>query len=103
MILLDTHALIWWFDNDPRLSASAKQAIDIEQYSGLSGYHPCRAGRLHCWYRAERSICPTKSVHGGLNNDPADRIIVATAMLLNVPIVTRDGHIQAYPHVRTIW
>jgi PIN domain nuclease of toxin-antitoxin system len=40
---------------------------------------------------------------GRLNNDPADRIIVATAMLLNVPIVTKDAQIKAYPHVQTIW
>ncbi|WP_195763648.1 hypothetical protein [Duganella guangzhouensis] len=38
-----------------------------------------------------------------LNNDPADRIIVATAMQLNVPLVTIDAAMRAYPHVQTIW
>lgn len=32
-----------------------------------------------------------------------DRIIVATAMLFNIPIVTVDRTIRAYPHVQTIW
>lgn len=40
---------------------------------------------------------------GTFHKDPADRIIVATARLYGVPIVTADGKIQAYPHVQTIW
>jgi PIN domain nuclease of toxin-antitoxin system len=26
-LLLDTHTLLWWFTDDPRLSAPARQAI----------------------------------------------------------------------------
>ncbi len=40
---------------------------------------------------------------GEFHRDPADRIIVATARKLGVPIVTADEKIRAYPHVRTIW
>lgn len=35
--------------------------------------------------------------------DPADRIIVATAMHHGLPLVTKDGEIQAAGLVRTIW
>ena len=31
-----------------------------------------------------------------LHGDPADRVIIATARLLNIPIVTRDGRILDY-------
>ena len=33
---------------------------------------------------------------GTLHGDPADKLLVATARHMNVPIVTRDGKIQAY-------
>ena len=35
--------------------------------------------------------------------DPADRIIVATALHHDVPLVTKDGRIVAAKIVRTIW
>ena len=35
--------------------------------------------------------------------DPADRIIIATALSEGVPLVTKDRRLQKYSHVRTIW
>lgn len=37
------------------------------------------------------------------SQDPADRIIVATALALGAAIVTADRDIQSYSRVRTIW
>ena len=37
------------------------------------------------------------------NRDPADRMIVATAIIHEAPIVTRDRLIHAFPGVATIW
>ena len=47
----------------------------------------------------------TKSVDlpGDFYKDPADRMIVATARKLAVPLVTKDDKIRAYAHVKTIW
>lgn len=47
----------------------------------------------------------TKSVDlpGDFHKDPADRMIVATARKLSVPLVTKDEKIRAYAHVKTIW
>jgi PIN domain nuclease of toxin-antitoxin system len=42
---------------------------------------------------------------GKLRADPGDRLLIATARQLNVPIVTRDGKVIAYAedgHVRVI-
>ncbi len=39
----------------------------------------------------------------GLHNDPADRMIVATARQHGVPVVTKDGRIQQSGLVTTIW
>ncbi|MGH3426727.1 MAG: type II toxin-antitoxin system VapC family toxin [Mycobacteriales bacterium] len=40
---------------------------------------------------------------GEFHKDPADRMIVATARHLNVPLLTADKKILAYEHVKTIW
>jgi PIN domain nuclease of toxin-antitoxin system len=40
---------------------------------------------------------------GELHGDPADRLIVATALQLDARLVTGDRKLRAYPHVRTIW
>ena len=39
---------------------------------------------------------------GDFHRDPADQIIVATVRVLNVPLVTADERILAYPHVRAV-
>jgi len=40
---------------------------------------------------------------GAFHPDPADRIIVATALEHSAPIVTPDERIRAYPHVQSAW
>lgn len=40
---------------------------------------------------------------GDLHDDPADRLIVATALGLGLPLVTKDRRLHDYPHLRTIW
>ena len=38
-----------------------------------------------------------------LHDDPADRIIIATALQLGATLITRDDKLRAYPHVETLW
>lgn len=51
------------------------------------------------------NVIALRSVHlpEPLHNDPADRMIVATANVLGFPLATRDQRILDYPHVNTIW
>ncbi|MBW1834602.1 MAG: type II toxin-antitoxin system VapC family toxin [Deltaproteobacteria bacterium] len=37
------------------------------------------------------------------HSDPADRIIIATAISLGASLITKDERILEYPHVKTIW
>ncbi len=37
------------------------------------------------------------------HSDPADRIIIATAISLGASLITKDERILKYPHVKTIW
>jgi PIN domain nuclease of toxin-antitoxin system len=38
-----------------------------------------------------------------LPGDPADRLIVATAVLESAPLVTKDERLRGFAGVRTIW
>jgi len=49
MIVLDTHALVWWVNGDVALSKKAKAAIAQELTGGqiiVSAFPP---GKLPCW------------------------------------------------------
>jgi PIN domain nuclease of toxin-antitoxin system len=40
---------------------------------------------------------------GEFHKDPADRMIVATARKLAIPLVTADKKLIKYEYVKTIW
>ena len=131
MILLDTHALIWWFEGSPRLSLAAKAAIENARrlsrvtISSLSCWEIALlnahgridlSAELHDWIIAIQKLRRVRFIPvnnkiaitsvelpGQFHKDPADRIIVATAITMNIPLVTVDQKIRAYPHVQTIW
>lgn len=131
MIVLDTHALVWWVAGDATLSKKAKAAIDKEMAGGdiiISSITAWEIAMLverdklflsmdvGSWLATVAEIeairfypvdveIAMKSVDlpGEFHKDPADRMIVATARKLAVPLVTKDEKIRAYAHVKTIW
>ncbi len=40
---------------------------------------------------------------GDLHEDPADRLVVATARLRDLTVITRDEKIRAYAEVKSLW
>ncbi|MES9862900.1 MAG: type II toxin-antitoxin system VapC family toxin [Candidatus Thiodiazotropha sp. LLP2] len=132
MIVLDTHALIWWVSGDDKLSPQARKLIEKEQtgdgqilVSAISAWEIAMLvtkGRLALtmdiddWLMTVESIegvvfvsvdsdVAVQSVRlpGEFHPDPADRIIVALARHHSVPLVTADAKIQANRHVKTVW
>ena len=132
MIVLDTHALIWWASgNKEELSVAALQAIESELDGGqifvssISAWELAMLvakGRLALsmdvaeWLSHVGSIdavsfipvdnelaVKSTELPGEFHKDPADRLIVATARKFAAPLVTADEKIRAYQHVRTIW
>lgn len=131
MIVLDTHTIVWWVTGDAALSKKAKSVIDLEQDGGEIIISAISAWEITMLVEKDRlvlsmdvsswlatvaeiervSFLPVdveianKSVvlPGEFHKDPADRMIVATARKLAVPVVTKDEKIQSYPHVKTIW
>ncbi len=132
MILLDTHTLIWWVNGkDDELSPAAMAAIEAELRGGevvlssITAWEVAmlvKRGRVafsmdvSAWLAVVEEIEAVKFIPvdheigvkavelpGEFHKDPADRIIVATARKLSIPVVTADEKIRIYPHVRTIW
>lgn len=130
MILLDTHILLWWLDSPEKLSSSANAAITaayqdrilVSSFSAWEIAMLISKDRLRLsipveiWLKKVEAIpfisfIPTtndiliKSVFlsGTFHPDPADRIIVATALSQRCPLVTADEKIRDYNLIETIW
>jgi PIN domain nuclease of toxin-antitoxin system len=131
MIVLDTHAWIWWVSSPACLSETAKRIIDeavtgknlfISSISAWEVAILVSRGRLKLtmsitdWVAASEALpffnfvpvsnsIALKSVQlpGAIHYDPADRIIIATAVSLGAVLVTKDEKIRNYQHVKTAW
>lgn len=131
MIVLDTHAVVWWIGGDPRLSRKAAAAIRNELSTGQVGIPSIGAREIGMlvargvsrsamdvteWLDAVQAIpgvvvlplsakiaLDSTRLPGKFHDDPADRMIVAPARAENAPLATADPRIHAYRHVRTTW
>ena len=127
-IVLDTHAWIWWVTDDRRLSRRAAGAIGEAQRDGeltlstISIWEVAKKieKKQLVLDRPVREWIDQATNRPGLtlteltpailidscdlpqpfHGDPADQMIVATARVLNAPLVTVDAKILAYPHVK---
>jgi PIN domain nuclease of toxin-antitoxin system len=119
--LLDTHVWVWWVEGDPRLSPQLAQRLDDlpETHrpiiSGISLWEVAmltKLGRLDLnrpldeWLRLAANaktvqIWPITAaiavavaeLPDSFHRDPADRIIVATSLNRNAPLITQDRRI----------
>lgn len=133
MIVLDTHALLWWINGDSQLSPAALEAIELELQaddgeiliSAISAWEIAllvEKGRLTLsmatddWLDTVEEIEGVRFVAvdtatavestrlpGEFHKDPADRMIVALARHFNSDLITADDKITTYRHVRTVW
>jgi PIN domain nuclease of toxin-antitoxin system len=131
VIILDTHIGVWWSDEISRLTAAQLDAITDERFiQGSIGISAITCWEIAMlverqritlqldalsWLRRLLSypgvellpVTPEIAVRAyslpePFHRDPADRILVATAIELACPLLTDDGRILAYPHVNTI-
>ena len=122
-LLLDTHALIWVFDNNPILSKEARDAI-------ADGHNAVFISAVTAWEIAIKRSLKKLELQGDYQNglkryrftplsistkhalaveelpqhhaDPFDRLLIVQAQLENLILVTRDGRFSEYG-VATIW
>ncbi|HEY6320464.1 MAG TPA: type II toxin-antitoxin system VapC family toxin [Thermoanaerobaculia bacterium] len=131
LIVLDTHVWIWWVASPEQLSPDAERAIHSSLHRGgvyLSSISCWEVGMLVKKGRLQLAVSTDEwiarsvalpflhfvpvdnqiflrslDLAGPLHDDPADRVIVATALGLGMPLITRDRRLQDYPHLETIW
>jgi len=131
VILLDTQALIWLTGDKKKLSLKAlryieksisKKEIFVSSFSIWEISLLVKKGRLRLstdiesWIQQIEDLnifkfipvnneIAIKSVFlpGSFHQDPADRIIIATALVYGASIVTSDRRILKYPQAQTIW
>lgn len=121
--LADTHALLWWLADDPRLSDRARRLISAGEkpvhFSAASIWEAeikaamgklTLPGDLLDALEAHRFVeLPVSARHGReaarlplRHRDPFDRMIVAQARLEGLDVITRDPKIAAYG-TRVVW
>ena len=125
--LLDTHALLWWLFDDPKLSPRARETIARPEneifVSAASAWEIStkhRIGKLPeagdivaqfpTYLRKARFTALAVSVDHALlagslpgpHRDPFDRMLIAQAKLHSLPIVTIDSIFGDYG-VNVIW
>jgi PIN domain nuclease of toxin-antitoxin system len=128
-ILLDTCAIIWVVSQPEKLTNKARDILlnkDSEIFvSSISCAEiACAVERgriklnthwkkwfrhyiqLNGWYCVDidlQVIEEAFSIPGIFHNDPADRILVATARLFSAKLLTADKKMLEYPHVDCVW
>jgi PIN domain nuclease of toxin-antitoxin system len=115
-LLLDTHALLWWLDDDPRLERSAAEAIAQAEFVAVSAASAWEIGVKQAIGKLEGpddlsteiaangfTELPVTVAHaltaGALpahHADPFDRMLVAQARLEGLTLVSRDPRLAAY-------
>lgn len=128
MILLDTCSLIWLAAQQNMLSKQAIAAISKNAgniyISAISAFEIAIKTRkkliqlpatTDIWYQTtlthhgiiEIPINSKIAIRSAnlpiIHKDPADRIIIATALEKHLKIITPDIHISSYPQVNIIW
>jgi PIN domain nuclease of toxin-antitoxin system len=132
VVALDTHALVWWVSDPKRIPVKARRLIDAAIrasepliVSSISLWEIAMLvahGRLELTFDTARWIThvealPFLSFHavdnsiarravdleGFPHRDPADRMIVATALVTNATLVTADKRLRSYRPLSTAW
>ena len=116
-ILLDTHILLWWLDDDARLATTLRKAIldgsneilvssitvaEIEIKKALGKLNVPRE-LLTLLDEAGFRTLPLSAAHAQQlrdlpphHADPFDRMLVAQAIVEQVPLATADTRLSAY-------
>jgi PIN domain nuclease of toxin-antitoxin system len=128
VIVVDTHAWLWWVNGEAALSEPARRTIEradtigVATISAMEVAALVRLGKIELdidarpWVAQalglervlELPLTADVAVEAGsfgddFVGDSADRIIYATAIVFGSKLVTRDRFLRAYDPARTVW
>lgn len=129
MVVLDTHAWLWWLDSPELLSGAASREIESAESIGISAVSCWELGMLAAKRRIELDPDPSSWVRRALGQagvvpipidsrvateaalldlrvfppDPADRMIYSTARSTGSILVTKDRRIRDFDPRGTLW
>ncbi len=130
MMVVDTHVILWLALEPEHLSRNATKAIEDTRSNGspllissISLFEIARAAergrvelkeptdaflvRIMSMFSIQQISAPVALAAAKLPDafpgDPADRIIAATALLEDLPLITADQNIRRSHAVKTIW
>jgi PIN domain nuclease of toxin-antitoxin system len=130
MIVMDTHAWLWWLSADPALSVAARDAIGRALDAGRLGVSAIsvwetallvKKGRLQLAIPIDEIVDQCERLSGFRflpvtprvalvsvalelpHPDPADRLIAATALAHGATLVTRDERLRHLSAPSTLW
>ncbi|MBI5634634.1 MAG: PIN domain-containing protein [Nitrospirae bacterium] len=124
----DTHALIWWFTDNPKLSQKAADIFSKCEEGEIIIFVPSIviAEALSIFDKKRVSFDFKRLFRKIMDSDNFklialdysilqkmvslkeipelhDKIIVSTAKYLNLPVITKDEMLQNISHIRTVW
>ncbi len=132
LTICDTNILLFWADRLDRLTVAARQALDNGRANGGLACSDICFWEIAMLFRKNRLALPTQYsptsyiediveslgltilpltpaiaalaesgtvAHG----DPGDRLIAATAIVYQAPLITADEKLRAVPGLRCIW
>lgn len=132
LTICDTHALLFWADQRERLSKPALVALEAGRQAGALACSDMSFCEMAMLFRKERlrvppphspasymenivaalqlTVLPVSPIIAALaesgivpHGDPGDRVIAATALHYNAPLITADGKLHAVSQLRCIW
>jgi PIN domain nuclease of toxin-antitoxin system len=128
--LLDTHAWLWWLSEPALLSTPALRAVEAARSTSTLAVSAISVWELamlvekghivldrcphdllaQCEHLSFLTFAPVsgrialRSVElGPFHADPADRMIVATALQHGAELVAKDRRIRDFPGVNAVW
>lgn len=126
MLVLDTHAAVWWAAEPRRLGRTARMKIDAADQLGIPAIVFWEVALLvrkrkldlgmpvSAWAQAIQTVprvealplTPEIAVQADelqMHPDPADRFIAATALRHGVPLISKDRLMRSLRFLETIW
>ena|SRR5438105_1646540 len=127
VIVLDTHAWLWWVGDIRRLGRNAARSIERADRIGIAAVScfevaaAVAKGRVSLdrapldWLQQALALpkiellalTPAIAVKatqlGSFHGDPADRLIVATTLVESAVLATKDRRLQRCGAIETVW